>query len=291
MLGAFPPDHDRQVELRDHLDPASWASAVARILDRHGLSARGLHPFPSGSDVVWGTDEHVVKLTAPTWTDEIASEARILELVAGRLPVASPTLVAHGTLRQWPYVVMTRLPGRALSDVWPALDARTKLTLSAQLGGVVAALHAIPVDPDPGWDTFVEQNRAAAAQRQAGTPYEDAVDAFLDRTERPDEPPVLLHTELLGEHLLFDADGLCGVIDFADGRVGHPLYEVAAFVEFLSQGEPELLSAFFAGWGRPQPGPDELLAWDLLHRFGQLSRLTAVEAPPTLEALARRFFV
>jgi len=286
----FPPEHDRSVELRDHLAPDVWAGAIRRILDRHDLPSPNLTPFASGSDVVWGTPDHVVKLTAPGWGDELEAEARCLHAVSGALPVATAEVVAQGSLHSWPYIVQTRLGGRALSDLWPVLDRSARIRLSAQLGGIVAALQAIPVDPDPGWATFIEQTEASAPKRQAGTPYAEAIAAFLQRVQRPEEPHVLLHTELLGEHLLVNEGGICGVIDFADGRVGHPLYEVAAFVEFLSKGEPELLPAFFAGWGRPQPDPEVLLAWDLLHRFGKLSRLTAVEEPPTLEALALRFF-
>ena len=71
-----PPEHDRARELREHLPVDGWRAAVGAIAARHGLPTAGARPFETGSDVVWSLGEHVVKLTAPVWRDEIEAEAR-----------------------------------------------------------------------------------------------------------------------------------------------------------------------------------------------------------------------
>jgi len=64
---------------------------------------------------------------------------------------------------------------------------------------------------------------------------------------------VLLHTELLDEHVLVEERGgryeLSGLIDFADGRVGPAEYDFPAPVEFLFRGQPGLLGFFLRAYG------------------------------------------
>ncbi|MFT5431545.1 MAG: hypothetical protein ACI9OJ_002242, partial [Myxococcota bacterium] len=61
---------------------------------------------------------------------------------------------------------------------------------------------------------------------------------------------------------------------------------------FLFRGESGLLAAFFEAYGGPVPRADELLAWDLLHRYGRLTRLFSDENPKpvSLREVADRYF-
>jgi hygromycin-B 7''-O-kinase len=114
--------------------------------------------------------------------------------------------------------------------------------------------------------------------------------------------PVLLHTEVLDEHVLVVEEGgvwrPSALIDFADGRVGHPFYEFGALIEFIFKGEPGCLRACLEAYGTPPDAftddlENELLAWYLLHQFGDLARLTGVAGDPepkSLEALRERLF-
>ena len=303
-----PPQHDPQRELRDHLPASGWRDAVAAICARHGLGGAPLEPFPTGSDVVWSAGGHVVKLTAPLWADEIEAEARCQRQVAGRLGVATPEPLATGELAGWPYVVMTRVPGVALGEVWPGLEHAERLRLAAELGALVRELHGIEVaDQADGWDGFWQRCRATVTERHSepGVPGELAaqIGPFLESAgELVDEPRVLIHTELLDQHVLVEERGgrygLCALIDFADGRVGPAEYEFPAPVEFIFKGEPGLLRSFLSAYGLPEheltpERSERMLAWGLLHRFGRLLRmLRAVEPvrPATLPALARRLY-
>lgn len=264
-----------------HLQPHQWRDIAARVLARHGLSTADLAPADSGSDVVWLSDTAVIKISAPVWADEIDAEARW----CARAQVPTPQVLAVGREQGWPYVITQRLPGRGLDQVWARADRSERLVWAARLGELVAALHATPVEPDPGWDAYVAESRRQAPERERA--IRDTA-AFLERIRWTAEPHVLLHTELLGEHVLVDDHGVVGVIDFADGRVGHPLYEVAAPVQFLFKGEPGLLTAFFDAWGRPLPDPDTLLAWSLSHRFGRMARV--LDQPHAAHDAARAVF-
>jgi hygromycin-B 7''-O-kinase len=71
----------------------------------------------------------------------------ILHHVDGQLGVATPEVVATGHLEGWPYLVMTRLGGVILADVWPSLAKPHCLFLGRQLGEILARLHAVPTSP------------------------------------------------------------------------------------------------------------------------------------------------
>ena len=282
------PPEDPNRPIRDHLEPGQWRRIVAGLLARHGLSDRGLAPFATGSDVVWGTHEVVLKLTTPPWRFQIDAEQRWLETVAGAVP--APQFIASGTLEDWPYVVTERLPGQALGDLWPRAGRRARLAWAERLGEMTGRLQRVSVEPDPHWDTFVADNRVGLEAREADLGL-DGLGEYVDRLHRPEAPHVLLHTELIGDHILVEGEHIVGLIDFADGRVGHPLYEVAGPVQFLFLGEAGMLAAYFDGLGRPVPPAEELLAWALLHRYGRMARVTGhlairPESPQHLASLA-----
>ena len=292
-MSAFPPTLELGRELRDHLPHSDWRAAVQRIAERHGLGAAGAHPFASGSDVVWPAGDAVVKLTDPAWRWQIEAEARALEHVAGRLPVRTPRPIALGELEGWPYVVLERVPGRALAEVWPELGTDARRDLARDLGQLVRALHDLPLDGLPDdWDGFFGVCLAGLPERlrAPGVPdaLVDGVPAWLDAHGLRDElgqrgrPRVFLHTELLDQHVLDERRSgrwvPAAMIDFADHRVGPFEYELPALVEFVFRGERGLLGTFLRAYGLPEDGLDaaygeRLLAWGLAHRYGSLRRM------------------
>ncbi len=90
---------------------------------------RTIFPASRGSALRWAeiscfpNATTVVKLGPPCWPGEMAREVAALRFVAGRLPVATPTLVANGTLDGWDYLVQQKLPGSNLWQLWPQLDS------------------------------------------------------------------------------------------------------------------------------------------------------------------------
>jgi hygromycin-B 7''-O-kinase len=114
--------------------------------------------------------------------------------------------------------------------------------------------------------------------------------------------PVLLHTEVMREHVLVERrDGVWeprGLLDFEPARVGAAEYDLASVGVFLAAGEPGLLRAFLSGYGlageRLTAGLQErILLHTLLHRYGNL-RWYLERLPPrraaTLPELAREWF-
>jgi len=243
---------------------------------------------------VFGGDGFIVKLSRPRWRAEIEAEARFLRHLEGRVSFGTASVLAEGEIDAWPYVIQSRLPGRALGSVWADIMPAERRSLADGLGRTAAELHAVEGVPDDGsWPGFLEERRRNVVEHhlKLGLPeaWLERVEPFLDSVPLAESSPVLLHTEMLDEHVLVEERGgrweISGLLDFADSRVGDPHYEFAAPVEFLFRGEAGLLPSFLRayGWKRgdlTHEGGRRLAAWGLLHLFGSLPRVLAIAGDP-----------
>lgn len=288
-------------------DDAIVRPAAERLAAQTGLGGRAVRRYPGGSVPVFAVgDHHVLKLYPTCSADDAVTEARVLAHVHGRLPVATPELHAHGECGNgWRYLLMSQLPGEDLAQVWPRVPRSEQLRLAGEVGELLATLHALDPAPltdvigPPSWGAFLDKQRAGAVQRQRERALADAwldrIPAFLASVTLTDEPRrVLLHTEVMREHLLIDPAGwtLSGLVDFEPAMIGDPAYDFVAVGLFVSRGDPHLLRRTMSGYGR-RFAPRELLAYTLLHVYSNLPRyLAALPAPPqpTLDSLAETWF-
>jgi len=106
---------------------------------------------------------------------------------------------------------MSRLPGVPLDTVRDQRSAADRDRLAGQLGETIAALHQLPppVIRDwwpAGWPAFVAGQRArcVSGQRALSLPalWADQIPRFPGGAELPSRPRVLLHTEVMRQHLL-----------------------------------------------------------------------------------------
>lgn len=289
-------------------DDAALAPGVHTILARHGLAHEAVQRFDSGSLPVYAIGaQHVLKLFPPDELAHATTEARALDAVHGALPIPTPRIVAAQAQDGWPYLLMSRLHGERLVTAWPRLSPAERDRLADDLGQAVAALHAIDTAPladlGPPWDPFIAAQRTSAAQRQRARrlapEWVEQVDAFLDRwMPPPPNRPVLLHTELMREHLIVDGGRLAGLFDFEPAMLGAAEYDFASFGLFVSCGDARFLRRALLAYGRAPHELDgalqcRLMAHTLLHRYSNLrwylERLP-VPGAGTLEALASHWW-
>jgi hygromycin-B 7''-O-kinase len=283
-------------------DPASCRAAAAAVGAAHGLADPEM--VRAGTAVVALFGDLVLKLYPPFLAGHAAFERAALELVAGRLSVATPIPFAHGHHEGWPYLLMTRMDGEPLEAVWPVLDEPARRALLGDLGALVAEVHALPpTAPSPPWRELLANQRhgCRARQQRFGLPPQLLADLerFLGTTrDPPDAPPVLLTGEYTPENLLVrrtsSGCAVTALIDFGDGLVGHPHYDLLGPSTFLAAGDAARLDAFFSGYGVPTAERTPELAGDLLrllllHRYSNLPiqlRIPEWRRAPTLTALA-----
>jgi hygromycin-B 7''-O-kinase len=303
-------------------DEAAWDALLAddhalmprvdALLTRHGLAHAARRRYDSGSLPVYALgDSHVLKLFPPHEREHASVEARVMAALDGALPLPTPQLVAADDADGWPCLLMTQLQGERLVDAWPALTAPERDHLADSLGMAIAALHAIDTTPladlPPDWDGFFAAQAATAVERQAarGLPahWLDQLGPFLSRWLPPPAPRrVLLHTEIMREHLFFERTSggvrLSGLIDFEPAMLGDREYEFASVGLFVACGDARVLTRVLRAYGYAANALDDalscrLMAHALLHRYSNLpwylKRLPPGDAT-TIEQLAARWW-
>jgi hygromycin-B 7''-O-kinase len=288
--------------------PGAWLPDIAPLAQ--ALGGGGLQPAGEGTVLVvlLGTDR-VLKVYPPFLQDHFAFERGMLPLLADRLAVPTPRLLADGTHDGWPWLLMTRLAGTPMTTAWPELAEAGRCALLRQIGALIAQVHALPVPASmrplaPVWADFIARQRAgcAARQQRTGLPAHllAQLDAFLDGPI-PDGPDVLLTGEYTPMNLLVDADDgarLAGMYDFGDGLIGPGAYDWLGPLCFLAAGQPARVAALRDGLGLQAAAwrPDQrhqLLRLMLLHRYSCLRAqltLDGWQQAPTFEDLADRLW-
>jgi hygromycin-B 7''-O-kinase len=242
---------------RVFLDDATWRGAVQAIADRHRL-VEAWERAPRGSNVVFLGARHVIKLFCPKWGHEARIETCALQACAGRLPVASPAVVAEGEIEGWPYLVLTRLQGRELAQIWGGLHDERRRSLVVEAAELLVALHSVAIPdgaPLPEARPVLERPlaRALDKHRADGTDprWVEEIGVLLEGTavDWPG-PDVLVHGDVHPEHLLVDdASRLAGLFDFADTLRGPIEYDLAATACLMACHVEGGARAFHAAYG------------------------------------------
>lgn len=286
---------------------------VNRLCRDLGVDAEALTRYTAGSRPVYAAGELVLKLFPPvTAWPRWQTEPEVLAAVQGKLPTPTPAVHGAGEHDGWGYVLMSRLPGVPLDTVWDQVPAAGRDRLADQLGETISALHQLPPPAiekwwPADWPGFVAERRARCAgeQRDLGlaASWADQIPGFLDAVAFSTDTLVLLHTEIMREHLLVteDAGGswrLSGLIDFEPAMRGAREYEFAGVGVLVAEGDARFLTRTLTAYGyhRDQLGPSlrrRLLGWGILHRYSNLSwwmQRLPKPSEPTLEALADCWF-
>ncbi|MEV4461019.1 aminoglycoside 3'-phosphotransferase/choline kinase family protein [Microbispora sp. NPDC049633] len=310
----LPPAETQEQFVAVRRDESRLGPSVSALLRHLGLGGEPVERFAGGSLPVYAVgDRHVLKLYPEVYLPEqYDTELTVLRAVEGRLPVATPRVLEAEHLDGWSCILMTRLPGESLAEAWPRIPRDDRVELAAAVGETLAVLHSVSspgLDAVVGphdWDGFLRTRRDACVAHHRADGLEEAwlaqIPDFLDSVELTPSAPVLLHTEVMREHLMVVRDGdgwrLSGLFDFEPAMRGAREYEFASVGLFLSCGEGGILRRLLLAYGyRDRDLGEELsrrlLAYALLHRYSSLAwYLTRLPAPPrpTLDLLATHWW-
>ena len=254
-----------------------WAPAVRAICDRHGLDPSAIQRGTLGSNVVFQCGDVFVKLFPPLWAADFVRERTVLSHVRG-LPI--PELVAEGDVEEWPYLVVSAVPGTPAGELWPELEPDDRANVVLQLGQLMRRLHehSIPADLPADWVGFLRERLDRAETHQAvGEPWLTWLRERIAGFAEPNGQRVVLSADITGDHVLLGRVAgrleITGFIDFGDARVGHPWYEFVAPFAFYTFGRPGLSRLLVESYGLPLTPElaDRLTTWCLLHEFGRIS--------------------
>jgi len=265
-----------------------WRPVVEEIRGRHMLPDGPCVRGGDGTHIVYlAGPSHVVKLFVPLFEQDFVAERLVGKHLEGRLGVATPAIVAEGEIGGWRYLIMTRVLGRPLEEVWSDMSEDDHQRIVAEVGQMIALVRALslgglePLAVD--WAAFLSAQAATAAARHqvSGLPWDPAqeIPAYLEslaplRSE--DFQPVLLLSDITREHVLVSRSGgswrMVSYVDFGDAMIGHPDYELVAPGLDIARGDRGLLRTLLLSAGYPEAALDETLrrrltAYTLMHRY------------------------
>jgi hygromycin-B 7''-O-kinase len=292
----------------------AWRPALHTLAVRHGYPDEPATRFASGQGPVFAASgQLVVKLVPWFWAHVVQREAECLRYFAGKTSLPVARIAAEGTLEDWHYVVLSRLPGEQLDQVWPQLPRPDRMKLAGGFGALLRELHRIPVGTlRPGgiaWAQFLEHRVASWTERRdldrLPPPLREDGPRFLAAAgaQGATGPLVLLHGDLAPENALVERDAagwrFSGLLDFGNAMVGDPLFDLTAPTVLLAPGQGEIVNRILAGYhGADTPGAKplraRLMALTLIHPMADLPECLALiegaEACPTWAAVAERFW-
>jgi hygromycin-B 7''-O-kinase len=264
----------------------------------HGLTCTAPQIFSTGTNLVVGLDdERILKIFPPIYRAQFISERGSLTQLRGRLSVPIPEILFEGEREQWPYLVITRLPGILGTEAWPALPEDQKERVLALIGTTIAEVQRVPLGDlsqiKPRWDQFIARQIEGCRARHArlGLPQKflQGLDELLHdaATLVPlNKPPAILTGEYIPENFLLCQDSagwrLSGLIDFGDVMTGWGEYDLLGPSAFMTAGMPGRVRSLFEGFGYQSADIDwtlkrRLMALMLLHRASDLNAHICIE--------------
>lgn len=255
------------------------ARSVARI---HGGEIASIYEIGFGDD----RPAVILKVYPDTLRWKLRKEASMLRLVADRLRVPAPRVLAVDDTRTrlgLDYMLMTKLDGVAFGPLEATLSRQRFLDGYRQIGALLRDIHAIPLhafgyigadgilalhDSNRAYITTQFARKLAEFETRGGDAElagEVAAVAaegahLLDACAHP----VLCHNDLHAGNVLaqVDADGkphLTGVVDFENTQAADPLMDLAKSAYYLTPAERAPLLAGYGELGRPEA--DRTLAY------------------------------
>lgn len=280
-----------------HDDLPAWREVIESIAAEQGGGAIEQMP-DSTAMVALLADDRVLKLYPPFLRDHCDFERAALPHFEGRLGLPTPRLLGSGQRDGWPYLVISRLAGVPLVQVWSSLTEPQRLLALHAIGRLAAQAHALPVAPlaalAPAWPAFIQRQRAGCMHRQqrSGLPAHLLVQlqAFIEDTV-PSGPDVVLTGEYTPMNLMWGGQAVSGMFDFGDGLIGPREYDWLGPLCFLAAGHAARVQALMAGYGAELDADLrlQLLRLLLLHRYSHLPAQIACpgwQQAPDFEALA-----
>lgn len=242
-----------------------WRRAAEIICERHKISYNTLTRSSQGENVIFFVDDSFVIKIFIELRDNYRRERASLEFVENKISIETPKILHTGEIENFSYLVMTKLAGISMRDVWRDIDTRNKIEIASRLGVVMKELHSYtaPLHSEAlnrNWQEFIVHQARTTIERQtkagANPEWLESLPEYLDRVPKflpSNHEQVFLHGDIHPTNLLLrKINGrwkLSGLFDFGDSLCGFCEYEFVAPGVLMVQGEKELQRELLIAYG------------------------------------------
>jgi hygromycin-B 7''-O-kinase len=259
------------------------------IISQHKLPSKSLEIFADGTNIVFAHgDNLVIKIFPSFHFNQFERELLVLNHLQGKTKINIPTIVHHGEIYGWFYIIMSRLQGINLEGLWKNLNHNNKIIIIRQLGELIAQIHLLPTEGlekiDCHWPEFiVKQIKFCPENHRLKKLSENLIaeiPTFIDSVKKSlltIKKLVILTGEYTPMNLLVKQQNgiwhIDGLIDFADSMLGRAEYDLLGPGLFLIQGDKRLLKEFLISYNPDLLTPKlshQLMALTLLHQHSNL---------------------
>lgn len=290
----FPENIDYQeFNLNYRLQASRWEKAIIEISLKHKIALVNFKALEDGSNLV-GTinDNLIIKIFPPFHHHQWESEYESLQFVFNKISIATPQLISYNVYKNnWTYVIMTKLAGISLEQIWSTSDFETKKSILHKIGMLMKEVHSLEVNEFTGlpadWNSFIKNQLAHYKERHMRNAMPQW---FLSKVECYVNDNIYLLANnpksvfLTGEYTPFNLlvqniNGiwdLTAMIDFGDAMIGYREYDLVGPLMFLCEGNKELVQILLSAYGYSENDFNKklrirLLLLAILHRYSNLN--------------------
>lgn len=271
----------------------AFSALAEEILRREGLPVHPLTHLTPGSNAVFRTGDLVVKIFAPVEsgidmeTDYACERAGMIHAMT--CGIAVPALRAAGMVEDayaFRYLVMDYVPGEEGGSALSRMDGNERVRFAEALRQMTDALHC-PCPDFPAVDVWA---RTGIRGWNAFSPrVREEMHCLRGKMERSEA--VYVHGDITAENILITPNGSLCLIDFADGRVTSPDYELPPVLFDLLDFDGDAIAAYRGGDG-PADFARRAMEGVLRHEYGghfaqHICRRVLDRAPEELDSLER----
>ena len=237
-----------------------------RLIDEHfpDVSYKKSRIIRHGYDnIVIILDEVTVfRFPSDSYLSRFKAEVRLLEKLSSRVSAPVPHYMYR--MKDDSFGGYKKLDGMFMKKTaFRALPKTSKKALATELGKFLTELHAVPTsvartagfveENDYYWWSKKRAEKNLKLMQQKLFPKLTKIEAaWIEKKYREyvslsfDFKPVITHSDLVGDHILFDAKKkkISGVIDFADVEIGDPAIDFRRLWEFGEEFFQNVLSSY-----------------------------------------------
>lgn len=278
-----------------------WQEAAKDICRRHKISFTQLKRIETGEHIVFLIDaSFVIKIYRPGRRC-FEREQKALEFFSRGTNFKIPEVVKTGELEGFNYVLMTQIPGAAMTRKdWLTLPEGEQRMFVSELAAGLKQLHELDGDVIPcNWAEFVEDRADTFIERQiahgVNSKIIKSLPGFIE-TNLPLVPKdcrtVFMHGDIHFGNMRIEKSGgiwkIAGLFDFADSRRGFHEYDFLAVGLLMIQGQAVIQREFFTAYGYRESQLDEtfrkrLMMLTMLYETSDLRRYALRLAPEAVD--------